>query len=98
MIDNYPVSSYDFNDRILTSYEYLTYLLGVQTDPVTVVSGLYDNIDQSGLAFMSSTTGIPNAVPISAQYQLGFSSSATFVGVVPYLLKDYVDRKYLGAI
>jgi len=97
MIDNYPVSSYDFNDRLLSAYENLTYLLGIQTDTVNA-TGLYDTVDQSGLAFMTSPSGIPNCGVIDAKYQLGISASATNKDIMRYLKKYYIQRKYLGAI
>ena len=97
MIDNYPISSYDFNDRLLTAYEYLVYLLGIKSD-TTVATGLYDIVDQSGLAFMVSPSGIPNCGAIDTQYQLGFSADSTYKYVIPYLKTDYILKKYLGVI
>ena len=96
MRSNYPVSSTDFNDRILLAYENMVYLLGIQSD-TTNLTGLYDTVDQSGLAFMVSTSGIPHCGTYDGKYQVGLYKEVTH-SYVPLLLKtNYVLSKYLGA-
>lgn len=93
----YPVSSIDFNDRMLLSYEHLVYLLGVQTAEATV-TGLYDQIDGSGQAYMVSPSGIPHCGTNDGKYQVGLNIDSSYSYMVSYLRTDYILRKYLGLI
>lgn len=97
MRENYPVSSIEFNDKILMAYENLVYLLGVQTD-TALATGLYDIIDASGEAYMTSVSGIPHCGTLDSKYQVGLYSETTQLYVITYLKTDYIMRKYLDLI
>lgn len=93
MRKNYPFSTYEFNDIILSAYENLVYLLGNGT-----VSGLYDKVDYSGVAFMSNLSGIPHAGVSESNYYLGLNTDSTSDVIKTYLRSDYLFRKQTGVI
>lgn len=79
----YSVSSLEFNDKFFGYYENLVYLLGYQADDVVTYSGLYDRIETSGNAMMTSSSGIPT-------YHLP--------RMLEFLKFDYMYRKNYGEI
>lgn len=97
MRSNYPVSSMEFNDKILSAYEHYVYLLGYD-DGTNQYSGLYDNIEESGLAYLGTESGIPHVGNIDSKYAIGLDEGTTSEEVINYLRYDYVYRKYLGMI
>lgn len=60
MKNNHPISSQELNDRLLTSYEYLVYLLG-QNYNGPVYTGVYERLEVSGVNLVTSLSGIPSA-------------------------------------
>lgn len=97
MRNGYPFSSFEFNDKILLAYENLVYLLGLQTDALNV-TGLYDQVDGSGVAFMTNQSGILHVGNNNSKYDIGLSYDTTSERIVDYLRADYLLRSYLGVI
>ena len=58
MRDNFSLSSQKLSDELLSCYEDLVYLLGVEYT-ATHYSGLYEYLDASGAALLLSPSGIP---------------------------------------
>lgn len=97
MRNGYPISTYDLSDKLMLAYENLVHLLGIQTES-GVISGLYDNVDTSGLYFMTNQSGIPHIGSVDGMYQVGLELDTTSLAIIDYLRSDYVLRKYLGVI
>jgi hypothetical protein len=97
MRNSYPVSTIELNDKLLLCYEHLVYLLGISTDSVTA-TGLYDQIDASGLAFMTNQSGIPHAGANGGKYDIGLDYESTSIRIIDYQRSDYLLKKYLGVI
>jgi hypothetical protein len=95
MRSNYPFSTIEFNDVILSAYENMVYLLGVRTD-VLNVTGVYDQIDSSGLAFMTNGSGIPHCGTSEENYDLGSSYNNSSEVVINTLRGNYIINKFLG--
>lgn len=83
MRSNYPLSSAELNDRLLTSYENLVYLLGYEADNEPVYSGLFDFLELSGNLALTSQSGIP-----------GYNMAK----MIDFLRFDYIYRKHYGEI
>lgn len=95
MRSEYPFSTIEFNDLILSAYENMVYLLGIKTDTLNV-TGVYDQIDSSGLAFMTNNSGIPHCGTSEEKYDLGTSYDNSSEVVVDILRSNYIMKKYLG--
>ena len=98
MRDKYPISSQEFNDIVLEAYGNLCYLLGHETSESVYYSGVYDRVEESGVAHMSSMSGILHVGNIDSKYQLGLSENTTSDMLIQYLKYDYLYRKSLGYI
>lgn len=97
MRTDYPVSSMEFNDRMLMAYENLTYLLGYEDDS-NRYSGLYENLEESGLAYMGNQSGIPHVGNIDTKYRIGLDEGTSSEQIITYLKFDYLYRKKLDMI
>lgn len=97
MRNAYPVSTIELNDKFLSAYESMVYLLGLKTDTLDV-TGLYDHIDSSGLAFMGNQSGIPHIGSDDSKYVLGLEELYTSTAIIDFLKSDYLLKKYLGVI
>jgi hypothetical protein len=95
MRPNHPFSTIEFNDLILSAYENMVYLLGIRTDTLNV-TGVYDQIDSSGLAFMTNNSGIPHCGTSEEKYDLGSSYDNSSEVVINILRGNYIINKYLG--
>jgi len=98
MRKDYPLSSQELNDIILTAYGDLCYLLGYIDSDNNRYSGLYESIEESGLAYLASSSGILHAGNNDSKYQLGLSPTYTSDRLIQYLKFDYIyrkDRKYI---
>jgi hypothetical protein len=82
MRSNFSVPSQELNDKIYSSYENLVYLLGSESG-ATHYSGLYEMVEDSGLAFTTSISGIPS-----------FNNPK----IITMLKFDYFYRKEYGEI
>ena len=98
MRNNYPISSQELNDIIIEAYGNLCYLLGYQDSDDNNYSGLYQYIEESGISYMTTTSGIPHLGNIDYKYQLGLSDDTTSDKLIQYLKYDYLYRKSLGYI
>lgn len=96
MRNQYPVSTYDFNDKILSAYEHLVYLLGLDTTDGLNVTGLYDQIDASGLAYMTNISGIPHIGTNESKYTVGLNDDFSSEQIVLYQRAEYLYKKLLG--
>lgn len=97
MRNQYPISTIELNDKLLGAYENMVFLLGIQTDTLDI-TGLYDQIDNSGLAFMTNQSGIPHIETNEGKYQVGLSYENTSLVIIDFLRADYLLKKYLGVI
>jgi len=103
MINNYPLSSFELNDKIFSAHENLVYLIGVETD-VGVYSGVYDFLEYSGVAMMdagttvgdSSTVWVTPGIPHIAinEEVLGLSDRKSSEDLIKCLKYDYIFKKY----
>lgn len=83
MRKNYPLLSQELNDKILTAYEHLVYLLGFDAEGEDPYSGVYPLLETSGNLMYTSISGIPSAEMPKVQTMLKF---------------DYIYRKHYGEI
>ncbi len=95
---NYPISSQELNDIILTAYGDLCYLLGYSDSDHNRYSGLFEAIEESGIAYLATTSGIPHLGNVDSKYQLGLSTDTTSEVIINFLKFDYVYRKDRGYI
>jgi hypothetical protein len=58
MRNNYPISSQLLNNKLLTAYENLVYLLGQHIENQPYYSGLYERLEVSGAIISTSPSGI----------------------------------------
>lgn len=92
MINNYSLSSAEINDKIYLAYENLIYLIGVKTDNGIINSGIYDQLEYSGVTMMGNLTGIPHVG--SNEEVLGLSADKTSDQILRCLKYDYVFKTY----
>jgi len=95
---NYPLSSQEFNDIIVNAYGDLCYLLGYTDSGNNRYSGVFEAIEESGLAYLATSSGVPHIGNVDSKYQLGLSPNATSDMLIHYLKFDYVyrkDRRYI---
>jgi len=91
MRDYYPLISQEINDKILTQYSDLVYLLGFD-DGNIVVSGLYDRLECSGVdSFSDMSVGIPHVG--NNEIDLGLSYDRTSSSLVLLLETNYKFRR-----
>jgi len=83
MRNNFPMVSQEINDKLLSSYENLTYLLGQKLPNEEVYSGVFDILENSCSGYITSPSGIPNI----AQDK-----------ILDILKFDYIYRKHYGQI
>jgi len=98
MKKNYPISSQELNDIILTAYGDLCYLLGYTDSDNNNYSGLYDGIELSGVAYLATSSGIPHIGTNDSKYELGLNCQNTTDFIVNFLKYDYIYRKDRGFI
>jgi len=95
---NYPISSQELNDIIVNAYGDLCYLLGYADSDNNRYSGLFEAIEESGLAYLATASGIPHLGNNDSKYQLGLSYVNTTDTIVHFLKFDYLYRKDRGYI
>jgi len=83
MRNNFPLSSQEINDKLLSCYENLTYLLGQRLPNEEVYSGVYDQLEVVCSGYILSSSGIPNI---------------TQDKILDILKFDYIYRKHYGQI
>ncbi|MCK9428878.1 MAG: hypothetical protein M0R17_02555 [Candidatus Omnitrophica bacterium] len=83
MRNNYPVLSQELNDKFMSNYEHLVYLLGQKIDGYNKYSGVYDVLELACSGYVISFSGIPSV------YNDKFTDILKF---------DYIYRKHFKEI
>lgn len=72
MRSDYSLLSQELNDRLLLCYDYLIDLLGFEEDGYNHYSGIYEQLEASGEAYMLSQSGIPTVETQNIIHMLKF--------------------------
>ena len=96
MRNNYPLSSQEFNDKVLQNYENLVYLVGYDGEETAAYTGLYEHIDSSGVAMLQSTSGVP--IILGDEFNGGLNLESSFNRYIELLKVDYMWRKLYNKI
>ena len=83
MRNSYSLLSQEINDKLLLAYDNLIELLGFEQEGQIHYSGILEQIDYSGLAFITSPSGIPS-----------FNSPR----IIDMLKFDYIYRTHFNQI
>lgn len=62
MRNSYSLLSQEINDKLLLAYDNLIELLGFEKEGQTHYSGILEQIDSSGTAYVISPSGLPSSI------------------------------------
>lgn len=96
MLNKYPISSQELNDRLLLSWEKTVRLLGIQVEGQPDYSGVYELLQASGEKLMESISGIPHIG--TNEVFGGHLEELTFSYYRSILKNDYIMRKLYNNI